>query len=543
MSELIKEGTPSLSEKRTPVVVVIILLGVCASVVLYQITAQGPGVSSDSTVYIEAARNILTGTGLFVDDQPMTHYPPVFPLLLAGIGSFTGNDLLLAARLLSALFFGLNLVLVALAVYICTRHDMLATSLVIPIMLLSAPVLSIHSMAWSEAPFIAFSMAGFILLSQHVADPNPKHLVLASLMAGFAAATRYIGIIIFPVSVLALLVLSHKSVKYKIGDIILFLGVACPPLVSWLIRNILVAQTATNRQFAFHPFGLDHINNLIVQMYNFVIPIPIPRWVKALQVGLVGMLFVLAIGLLYQKTDIKQSKLSIRIILPAIFTLYSVLYISFLFLSISFFDAHTSVNHRLLLPVFLALLIVFTSVAKGFAKAYHQKWVWYGYALFVLFSVSINVVQAVPTAVSIHHEGTGYTARYWRESATLAVLARVPETMRIYSNGRDVIRFHTQKKAYTIPKKVFPGTCKENENYQEEMSQMIEECEKGKAIIVYFDRITWRWTLPSKEEIESQSNILLANVVDDGVIYGLSVMQNHTEQGAALDGNSAVPSE
>ncbi|MDY0042077.1 MAG: hypothetical protein RBS57_17330 [Desulforhabdus sp.] len=530
MSQLVQEGYFRLRRKQISVFVLMILLGMCASAVMYQITAQGPGVSPDSTVYIEVARNVLAGKGFLVGGEPMTHYPPVFPLLLAVIGLFTGNDILLAARLLSSILFGVNVVLVALAVYMCTRHDRLATGLMIPIVVLSAPVLSIHSMAWSESPYIAFSMTGCILLAQYLVRPNPKLLVLAALMAGFAAATRYIGITVFPVSVLALLVLSHKPFRHKLGEIILFLGIACLPLVLWLIRNMLVARFATNRQLEFHPFNIEHLKSLVIQMYDFVLPTSISGWTKAFHLGIFATLLVLAIRFLYQRADIKKIKSSIRVILPSVFVIYSVLYIAFLLLSISFFDAHTPVNDRLLLPVFFALIIVVTSVVKGFTEACHQKTVWYGYVLLLLLSVGINAVPAFQRAVAIHHEGTGYTAWCWKKSATLAVLAHMPENMKIYSNGPDVIRVHTQNRANMIPQKMFPETLKENDKYQETMIQMIGECEKGNALIVYFDRITWRWYLASKEEIESQCNIPLVNRMDDGIIYGrLPIMQIKAE--------------
>jgi hypothetical protein len=529
MSEQIHEGILSLNRTPSSVVALIVLVGLCASAVMYQITAQGPGVNPDSIVYIEAARSLLIGHGFFVDDQPMTHFPPVFPLLLAVVGSFTGGEILLATRLLSALLFGINLALLAISVYMCARHSLLASACAILLFLSSESIISIHSTTWSEPLFIAFSMAGLILLSQHVVRPNLRLLVLASLMVGAAAATRYIGITLFPSAGLALLALSNQSFRRKVRDILLFSGVACLPLVSWVIRNMLIAKAATNREFVMHPVGLSHVKNLIIQMYNFVLPISIPGWTKALHVAVAATLFVLAASLLFRRTGIKESTWSIGTVLPSIFVIYCVLYVTFLFLSISFFDAHTPVDHRLLLPVFLALMIACTSVAKALSEVLSQKWAWYGYVFLVLFSVSINVVPAISRAVAIHHNGSGYTTQHWRESASLAYLARVPETMTIYSNGPDVIRFLARKKATWIPGKINANTRSENEGYQGQISQMIRDCEKGNALIVYLDRITWRWYLPSKDEIESLFSTPRAVVTEDGVIYGVSVVQNKAE--------------
>lgn len=346
--------------------------------------------------------------------------------------------------------------------------------------------------------------------------------------------------ILFPTVALALFVLSNQSFKHKIRDIFLFSGIACLPLVPWLIRNMLIAQSATHRQFAYHLINVSHVGSLIIQMHDFVLPISISPWTKALHVGVAATLFALALRLLHRKMGTKQSASSIGIVLPSILVSYSVLYVTFLFLTISFFDAHTSVDYRLLLPVFLALIIAVTSVAKALSEVWPQKCVWYGYVFLVILAASINAVPTISEAVDIHLNGSGYTARYWRDSESMAYLVRAPETMKIYSNGADAIRFLTRKKANMIPKKVFGNTLKENGDYQRQISQVVRECEEGNALLVYLDQFTWRWNLPSKEEIESLFSISLAVEMEDGVIYGRPIMQNKAEQGAPLDADSAA---
>jgi len=92
-----------------------------------------------------------------------------------------------------------------------------------------------------------------------------------------------------------------------------------------------------------------------------------------------------------------------------------------------------------------------------------------------------------------------------------------------------------------IPAKANATTRKENENYQEQLNQMIRECKEGKALVVFFTRIAWRGQLPSKEEIESMGNIPVAVRLKDGVIYGVLAVKSKAERSAALDGNSATP--
>ena len=128
--------------------------------------------------------------------------------------------------------------------------------------------------------------------------------------------------------------------------------------------------------------------------------------------------------------------------------------------------------------------------------------------------------------MDIHNNGIGYTSRYWKESKMLAYLLRVPESMTIYSNAPDVIRLLVKKEAVMIPVKVFSGTLKRNEDYQDQMNRMIRESKDGTALIAYFSGIKWRWYLPSKEEIESMGDIPVVRRLQDGVIYGLSTAKN-----------------
>ena len=73
----------------------------------------GIGINSDSIAYIRAAENLLQGNGLgrvsgLGSFKPMTHWPPLYSLLLAG-GHNLGADLYDSARLIG---LGLNILLV-----------------------------------------------------------------------------------------------------------------------------------------------------------------------------------------------------------------------------------------------------------------------------------------------------------------------------------------------------------------------------------------------------------------------------------------------
>lgn len=490
---------------------------------MYWITDQGPGVSPDSTTYIEAARSLIAGNGLFVCGKVMTHYPPGYPLMIGALHLLYPGDVLQETRFLAALFFGANLVLLALAVHSCTQRSLVATVCAMLLFLSSAPTISVHSMAWTEAPFITFSMASFLLFSLYLPHPRLYVLVLASLMAGVAVVTRYIGVVLFPTIALAFFLLDNRSIRLKIWDILIFVGVASLPLTSWLIRNILIAQSATDREFAFHPVGLSHVKNMISTLDNFILPIPISHWIKALCVAAAVTVTLLFCGILFinRKTYSKQNVTPTGIVFPVLCLMYSVIYVVFLFTSISFFDAATPLDYRILLPAILAMLIAAIILAWSMSEEINRRWIWYGFILLVFFSVSINMNRAIETAVEIHKNGQGYTSRYWNNSGTIAYLSEDSHEVRtIYSNAPDAISFLTGKEAVMIPAKVSAGTRRVNEAYEEKLNQMLQECREGKALIVYLNACTWRWYLPSIEEVEATDNLPVLKKTQDGVIYG-----------------------
>lgn len=510
----------STDSRRFGHVPLVVLAGMCASVLMYWITHRGPGVSPDSTTYIEAARSLLAGNGFFVRGKAMTHYPPAYPLLLGLVGFLNHGDILLAARLLAALLFGANLVLLGLAVQLCTRHSLAATGCVMFGFLSSAPAITIHSMAWSEAPFITFSMAAFLLLAHHIVRPTSSLLILASLMVGFAAATRYVGVVLFPSMALALLLLDNRSIKHKMRDTVVFVGVASLPLASWLIRNVVIAQSAANREFAFHPFNLSHVKNLIITLYDLALPISISNWTKALHVGVAVSLFLFGIALLHRRLYIRHNATLVSIVLPALCIFYFFIYVVFLFISISCFDASTPVDERLLFPAFLPLTVVAFALAWSLSEALGQQCVWYSFVFLSLFSISINVNHAISRVVDIHNDGSGYTSLDWRHSEIIFCLSEISDVRKIYSNGPDVISFMTGKEVAFIPKKEFPESLRLNENYQEQLNRMLRECREGEALVVYLNKVTWRWYLPSIEEVESRGNLPVLRRMQEGVIYG-----------------------
>jgi 4-amino-4-deoxy-L-arabinose transferase-like glycosyltransferase len=512
--------THLLYGRQFGITLLMLIAGSCAFMLMYWITGQGPGVSPDSTIYIEAARSLLSGNGLFVHGKAMTHYPPGYPLLIAGVDLLHPGEVLDAVRFLAAYFFGANLVLLGLASYICTRRSLVATGCAILLFLSSAQIISVHSMAWTEAPFITFSMASFLLFSHHVSRPRRYLLALTGLMSGIAAATRYVGVVLVPSIAVAFFLLDKRPVKFILRDIVSFAGVASLPLGLWFIRNILSGQSVTNREFAFHPVGLDHFMSLISTIHSFILPISMSNRSMAINFAVAVPLLIVGAAIYCRTCRRHKSLASAGNALSVLCIVYSATYVAFISVSISFFDAHTPINSRILLPAILALVIAGIALAWSLSEIFKRRWIWYAFVIVSLFSVGINANPAVARAVDIHKNGIGYTSRYWSRSDIVSILSDVQDSRTIFSNGTDAILFLTGKDSVMIPAKVSAVTRKEHDNYVDELNQMIQNCIEGKAIVEYFKGITWRWYLPSIDEVEATGDLPVLRITPDFVIYG-----------------------
>src|SRR5215212_407867 len=96
---------------RSAIFVALLLVAILGVILVLQATPEGAGLSDDSIAYIAGARSMVAGDGYreawLESNQPVTHFPPAFPSVLAFFG-FLGLDPLHAARYVNAFLFFLT---------------------------------------------------------------------------------------------------------------------------------------------------------------------------------------------------------------------------------------------------------------------------------------------------------------------------------------------------------------------------------------------------------------------------------------------------
>ncbi len=364
-------------------------IGIVGFLLMLRITPFGAGVNPDSTVYIGGAKSILSGMGFSSDGGPITRFPPLYSLFLAATSLFDG-DFVQAARVLNALFFGLNAVLLAFAVSLAAGRNLLATTGAGFFFITSEPFLQLHAWASSEPLFIALFLGCIILISMYVIRPTLSLLIASSLCMGLALVTRYVGIALLPAALVIVFIgASGQHLSRRFRDTLIWLALACAPLLILLVRNAATGGSATSRIFVFHPMSLSHyINDIINVMLVYFAPLFLPPQVRRVIFGLLTVVFLALLVVLFKRRSQEVHWRSMGIVLPISCFGFALSYLLFLFVSLNFLDASTPTDARILSPILAILVIGLFSAMWALSTMLNMRVVWWSFILFIGLSLA-----------------------------------------------------------------------------------------------------------------------------------------------------------
>lgn len=497
----------------------ILLLAALGSVVALAATRHGAGASPDSVVYIGVARNLLAGRGLTepfgaVVDTPLTRYPPLYPVVVAA-GGPAGVDPLAMARWVSALLFGANILFVGLAL-----AALLPRSRWLPLVgaLVAAsglPLLTMHSMAWSEPLFLLLSFLGLFLLAAHLDRGRTATLVGAGLLIGLAFLTRYAAIPFLAAGVLGLLFLGRRPVVRRLGSAALFTVLAALPTALWTVRNVAVADTAAARTLAWHPAGMTHIWQALYTAAGWLhVPDRAPNWLRlGLLLAVAGMALA-AIVLMWRSRAARRVPAFAKL-LALLIPLYS----AFLVASISLLDASTPLDDRILAPVYAAaILLGLYAVGELLPVTAHPRRWQAALAVLLLLLVAGALIRGAAWVGDGYRQGIGFSSLAWQRSPLIQQVQSLPPEALIYSNVPEAIYLHAGRRALPLPRPVNATTQRPNPGYAAEVARVGELLDQQAALLVYARSLSQR-TRPSEDDLRQQLALCLLAQAGDGAIY------------------------
>jgi 4-amino-4-deoxy-L-arabinose transferase-like glycosyltransferase len=528
---------------RTPYFSLLILLSLAAGFVLWYATPAGLGLTNDSAAYIGGARSLLAGSGysdVWLDSEleAVTHYPPLLSLALGGIG-LLGIDPYRGARVLNILLFAANTGLIGLLGWRMTKSQ--AAGIFLALLFgTNAQLLRIHAQVLSEPLFLFLSLASFLTFSiafeNQSAKKNielntalrpfdelraslraapsaqdwilkPEHwLLLTGLLTGFAFLTRYSALALIATFLIAIFLL-FSNLRFK--RITFFLAGAVPPIAAWFIRNSLVADSATNRVIQFNPIQIANVRTGLWNVADFLTPfLALQEWLfrsGALGALLIAVGLVLLAWLVYQayRSFFLQSSPN-----PLTFTtaLYVFGYLGAVLFSMSFFDASTKFQHRILSPLYVSWMVLLTATIYRTAKAAtpvladgareNAKFFNDIFANFAFLAVkSLFVIILALSAFNFQYaltelreiDGLGYASWRWRQMTVLAIIKDLPPDVAVYTNSPPAVYLVTGRASRVIPTPVNPVSRQARSGYDESLAEMRAELLAGRAVLALFD--------------------------------------------------------
>jgi hypothetical protein len=465
--------------------------------ILYS-TPEGLGLSDDSIGYIAGARSILSGQGYreawLASNGPVTHFPPAFSSLLALIG-LSGLDPLRGARFLNALLFGANAFLLGILGWRMTKSQAAGATLAL-LFAVNASLFNAHAVAMSEPLYIFFSLAAFLTFSAYFL-PSPRGrgqaegwLIATGFLVSFAYLTRYAGLALLATFLLALILL-QDTWKKRLTSAGIFIASTLPFLVGWGIRNMVVADNATNRTLVYHPLTAENIETGIYNISEFLIPveswrralIKIPNFFPVLiaLLALILLIWVVTKGL----KKFLQPAAKTPEILSFTNGLYIFGYLASIISSMLLFDASTKFKLRILSPVYVALLVLLVLLG-------HWAWQKRGILLreiITLAAIVVLTLSAYDTSAfvtKLHKGGQGYASFKWYDSDAMAFLRQLPAGMRIYTNQPGPVYLYTSRPAYVLPDLVDAVTDLPRAGYAKGVESLHNDVLSGHAVLALF---------------------------------------------------------
>ncbi len=477
-------------KKSLYIVLMVLMCAAAAALFLYS-TPFGLGLTNDSSAYIGGARSILAGKGyvrIGGDGLPraITHFPPFYSVVLAGVSKITGRDPLQTAKTVNLICAVLSQALFMTALLLLTGSR---TGAVIGgiTFLCAGPVLQAHVYGLSEALYLTLFLSVFILSLKAARESRTVLWLAAGVLAGALTLTRYAGLAVLgAVSVYILCVIPARRQRFT-GLALYLSGFLCVFGI-WLLLEDRNGGSAVNRAVSLHLPAADKVEEGIRNFAGFFLPEFggfVDRftglWGFVIAAALTGLLAAVVYTGLRALIHPSAGPAASSWFAPA---LHAAAYIVMVILTVCFIDGSTLFDNRILMPFYVcamllaeALLIRFMSVSRFRIPA---ALLMLGFAA-LLFEDELDLIR------EFHRNGQGFAGEEWRESETRLAALEIPAGKHIFCNRQTALSLLNDQPAYILPPMFDSASYSERESFEQDRQWMRDEVLGGEACVVIFN--------------------------------------------------------
>ena len=497
-------------------IVILLLVSLVGFAGILYATTAGAGTGPDSASYVMAARNLLAGHGLSVaspqtgEPVPMTHFPPLFSWMLAGIGFFI-HDPLAAARWLNAFLFAANIFMLGYAFRRMGASQLLALSCALG-MLTSLPMIFVHTWVLSEALFFFLAFLGLILLSEFITYPSMAFLIAASAALALAWTARYVGVTLALAAGISLLLFTQARWLNRIGYAAMMGGIVALPIAVVVLRNHATGGSMTDRQMVIHPVvTMQYLWLSLEKIATWLVPSVVPSY---LQRGLALVLIAFAVFPLYRMLGSKTQNRRIINLHKVVLT-FTLCYLAVLVATLIFFDADIRIDDRDLSPFYLCGLVLvecqFALLVNSGRRAFQSF-----AAVALVLALLVSAPRAAKLIAATHATGLGFLREHWKAAEFTKAIQGLDPADTIVSDSTAGVFFLSGKTALALPYKVDAHTTTANTHYSEEMAELGTRVSRGKSDFVFFKTYG---DVQAEADLIQSFRLNLVESTPDGNIY------------------------
>ena len=299
-----------------------------------------------------------------------------------------------------------------------------------------------------------------------------------------------------------------------------------PLVLGWMLRNVLVAESAANRQLLWHPIPLYKIQEGILNFWGWLLPETFGFIEKLMFFwGLVFILLLFGLGFVLLRSFIKSRRESVPLqekVSPLVWVLVlqALVYFGLLVVTLTILDASPIFEDRILAPFSICLVPLLFYVLDWFWQK--KNLVFKSLVILSLFFLGISLMEdTLDVLKDYHSDGLGFRNSYWRESQTIAALQDAPHDITFYSNRITAAYILTGHPSFILPSPINPATGGPREGYQEDLEMIRQNVMDGDGLMIVFGYTELLTSEEDSEWIQELTGGLpVWKDLEDGMIFG-----------------------
>jgi hypothetical protein len=311
----------------------------------------------------------------------------------------------------------------------------------------------------TEPLYLFLSLLGIEIFNKYQRDGQPlRWLAWLGGVGALLFLTRFVGLALVAACALVILIQAGRPWLVRLRDAAALVGISVLPMLTWMLRNYLAAESLANKNMSFTAIPAEQIADLVDIFEQLSFPLERIFMIGAAKAALsAAILIALAIRAWSFKTETNPADRIAAKPTAAVLAIYTVTYPAIVLISKVFIDKNVSFfEHRFVAPFFISLVILFTAF---FSIGWERVWrrlraagFVYGLLLTLVYGsyCSVFVQKSYPYLRSLYLNGGGYTETRYLESDFYNVLQSLPGDQVAFTDNIERLYLYTGKYSYAF---------------------------------------------------------------------------------------------